>query len=78
MRLLCKGDIIGNSGPEYFVNETRDFEAQNSFRVVSTLTLASFSVSDSLCNPFTCVGTAGNPVVQYTTMKNATNLQLQC
>ena len=52
--------------------------AQNSFRVVSTLTVASFSVLDNLCSPFSCVGIVGNPVVQYNTMVNITNLQLQC
>ena len=42
------------------------------------LTVISFSVSENLCNPFSCVGIVGNPVVQYSTMNKVTNLQLQC
>ena len=73
-----KGDIIGNTGQEYSVTEMRGFVSKNLFRVVSVLTATSFSISTYLSNPFSCVGSVGNPVVEHSTMNNVTNLQIQC
>ena len=73
-----EGDIIASNGRDYSVNETRESESENLFRVVSALTATSFSISAYLCNPFSCVGNVGNPVVEYSAMNNVKNLQIQC